>query len=503
MILTDHKSGAVDILIFIPESLTEDDLEFRGESVTETLSKKFRDSGFFGNIFISIHESHKLKFSENEKIITRAGEDDVDFWKNFFSENKSAHCAKIQADSPFIDLAVVKEMCLIHLKYLAEYTYSENLPPGLAAEIFSKELIDALPEIKEKTLPLAQVVKSNINSFDVEIFYKEPDIRDKRISFLSSNRRDRRIMENIFNAAGGIPPYEKIRSLIDSDPAMLYIGPSYVEIEPAGVCQIDCIFCYRKFLKNERGEMSLDIFRKIISGMREFDLPYSLCFGGSGEPLMCGSIYTMLKEASDEPLVETIVVETNAVMADANFKSFISSPDEKKIRVIANVCGYDSGTYKTLHGADLFAEVFNNVISLAELNSSGADKIYVQLMKINETKETTDRYYDFWEKHKVPIIFMKHNRYMGMIPDRAYSDLSPLDRFPCWHLQRELFISADGDVGFCRQDVNILNSIGSIKEKSVKEIFEGGISRFLADYKGGYAKSPDCRSCDEWYAFNL
>jgi hypothetical protein len=54
----------------------------------------------------------------------------------------------------------------------------------------------------------------------------------------------------------------------------------------------------------------------------------------------------------------------------------------------------------------------------------------------------------------VPIILQKQNVYLGRVEDRRYSDLSPVERIPCWHLQRDLFILSDGTVGFCKQDVD-------------------------------------------------
>ena len=104
-----------------------------------------------------------------------------------------------------------------------------------------------------------------------------------------------------------------------------------------------------------------------------------------------------------------------------------------------------------LHGTDRFETVLQNILGLAE---TARDRLYVQIMKINETEPFLDAYYDFWEKHKIPIILQKQNTFLGRIQDRRYSDLSPLDRIPCWHLQRDLYITADGGVSFCKQDVD-------------------------------------------------
>ena len=111
----------------------------------------------------------------------------------------------------FLIVEILKEMGEIHIKYLAEFTFSENLPEGFACEIISRELVNQIPDTNEKTLPLGKVIRANINKFDVELFYKEPDIRSKRISFRLNNLRDRKIMENLYNIKKTIPSYSEIK----------------------------------------------------------------------------------------------------------------------------------------------------------------------------------------------------------------------------------------------------------------------------------------------------
>lgn len=84
------------------------------------------------------------------------------------------------------------------------------------------------------------------------------------------------------------------------------------------------------------------------------------------------------------------------------------------------------------HKTDAFDKVLKNIRVFRELNAD-AERVYIQIMKINETDEMgkenevksyLDKYYDFWEGEKIPIILQKQNVYSGRIPDRRYSDLS-------------------------------------------------------------------------------
>lgn len=487
-----------DILIFIDSPSADEELTFDGSFLPGLLAERCAKIPNAGAVYFSVHQSYSGSLSGNAGCFVRSGHDGVDFWKEIFSKTGSEHICKIKAESPLLDASVIGEMINTHLEYLAEFTFSENLPAGLSCEIVSRVLIDAIPEFSEKTLPLSQVIKANINHFDVEIFYKEPDIRDKRMSFLTTSRRDRRIMEAICRE-NRTPAYAEIRPLLERKPELLYIGPSYLEIELTGRCDLDCVFCYRKTLGAVHGDIDPAMVQALFEQMRRFDLPYTVCFGGSGEPLMHRSFYEIASMAASEPLVETVIVETNGLNADVNYRNFIMDAGAK-IRTIVNINGFDAETYKNLHGADSFDTVHRNVLELAE---ACRDRLYVQVMKINESEPFLDAYYDFWEKNNVQIILQKQNTFLGRISDRRYSDLSPVERIPCWHLQRDLYITADGGVSFCRQDVDGACSRGNLGNASLADIWEKKKADFIREYRKDYPASPDCKSCDEWYTFNF
>ena len=248
--------------------------------------------------------------------------------------------------------------------------------------------------------------------------------------------------------------------------------------------------------------MDMKIYKKILDEMRIFDLPYSVCFGGSGEPMMHDNFYEMLDLALNENIISNIIIETNGLFADDNYKNYLLNADDPRIVTIFNINGMDANSYTSLHGIDKFKSVFQNIISVKDAVENDG-RLYIQIMKINETEIFLDKYYDFWEKYNIPIILQKQNVYLGRIKDRRYSDLSPLERVPCWHLQRDLNILSDGRVTFCKQDIGGDYVRGSIKDQSIQDIWKESMSHFLDNYNNRYPINPDCKSCDEWYTFNL
>jgi spiro-SPASM protein len=488
------------LVINVEEGITDDLLVFSGRFVPDILTDRLKSCA--DSIVISIPESYRGKLSDRKESIVRKN-DDISCWKDIAAKTDSESLVRVFADSPFIDPSIISEMCEVHEKYLAEFTYSENLPAGLSCEIFSSELIKSLPVTDEKRLPLAQVIRSNINQFDVELFYKAPDIRDKRIFFRSRDKREKKIMEELYSRNAGYPSYDDLKKLIEDNCDALYAGPSYLEIELTGNAEIETIYSWRKAIKSHRGNMDLPLLKKILSETASFGLNYTVCFGGAGDPMLHPSFYEALDMARAEPLVNAIMIETDGTQANHNFTQYIGKANDPRITVIVEMNGYNSETYLKIHGCDRFDEVKKNIILLRDAFNSNLKNLYIQLMKINETEQFLDEYYDFWEAEKVQIILQKQNTCLGLVEDRKYYDLTPLERVPCWHLQRDLFILSDGTVGFCKQDINGSFSKWNLKNASLGDIWDSKKVIFVNDYKGKRSTSPDCAKCDEWYTFNM
>lgn len=495
--------SSLDFLLFMDRPLDDSaDLTLNGDFVPDMLVSRISSSFPESKIVYGVPDSYSGTLRDSS--IIHKGKDDTSFWKEAFKQSEAPHIARIAIDAPFFDTTTTTEMFDIHTEWRAEYTYGENLPEGFACDIISRDLISIIPETKDESLPLGQVIRSNINQFDVELYYRSPDMRKLRMNFLSSSPRDRAIMEKLHTLHGGIPSYEETNNLIQSHPEVLYLAPSYVEIELTGHCGLNCSYCYRSSLTETHPPMEESTLTAILEGVREFNLPYTVALGGSGEPMEHPSFYSSLEMILKEPLVERVIIETNGQRTDDNYRQFLSSsPRGDRIITIINLSANNAETYRNLQGGDDYQQLHDNILALNELQKEGPERHYIQILKTNDTEPFLDSFYDYWEGHKVPIILQKQNVWLGRVEDRRYSDLSPVERFPCWHLQRDLFILSTGDVAFCRQDVAGEKSLGNVKNMPIMDIWKAGEARFLAEYRGEHAAVPDCANCDEWYTFNF
>ena len=340
------------------------DLYFQGIFTPHELARRLKSIPGIDEVILAIPDGFTVEDPGPLRIKTIGSGTDLEFWKGLFEESEIGHAIHVHVDSPFLDTDIIKEMLAVHLKYLPEYTYSENVPTGFCGEIISSDLVKSLPEGEKNTLPLSQVIKSNIHHFDVEIHYAHPDIREKRLSFRSADPRNRMVMENIAAKLGRIPSYSEIKDVIDGSPEVLFISPSFIEVELTGRCDLNCIFCYRNFLKSDHGDMDSTVYRRLIDGIEALQLPCSLLFSGSGEPMMHDKFYEQMDLALGCESVSTLVLETNGIRADGNFANYLSANKSAKLKVIVNINGFNRETYTALHGSDHFDTVAENVVTL-------------------------------------------------------------------------------------------------------------------------------------------
>jgi len=496
------------LVIFVRETLTDEELTVGDLFIPFEIRR--RCEGKFSEIIFSIPKGYGGLL--NDIGIVRESHD-IAFWKSLLHLYDHENFSLVQADAWFVDPEVLAEMMDLHRKYLAEFTFSENIPSGIGGEILSRTLIESLPDPGEgtKILTVSQAVKANINQFDVEIFYKDPDIRAKRIDFLAADPRERRIMQNIITERQSISPssseisypsYAQAAETIDAHPEVLYAAPSYYEIEISSKSNHQTIYSVRPYISRAAQEMDPHLFSNLISEADSFKLPYSIAFVG-GEPLLHSSFQTITRRALESSFLKTLIIETDGLLADDSFCAFLRHVNDPRIKVIVECCGYDEKSYLSIHGADCFLNVEKNIMELSGiLNSDDQKGLYVQIMKINETEPFLDQYYDFWEGRKQNILLQKQNTWLDLAQDRRYYDLSPIERIPCWHLQRDLYITSDGEIPYCKQDV-LCKASSSCSKSSLPEIWNSRKEEFVRNYRRTLTEKIDCASCDEWYTFNL
>jgi spiro-SPASM protein len=146
----------------------------------------------------------------------------------------------------------------------------------------------------------------------------------------------------------------------------------------------------------------------------------------------------------------------------------------------------------------------NLTSALTAAGKNAAEIVHLQALKVEENESEIDALYALAEELGASFLLQKYNRYAGLLPERRVSDMTPLERYSCWHLRRDLFIRANGDVAFCKQtvDPNKPTARGNLAMHSLADIWAQQRKDFVLNYQGKYPAHLPCTGCDEYFTFN-
>ena len=87
-----------------------------------------------------------------------------------------------------------------------------------------------------------------------------------------------------------------------------------IYIEVTSRCNLDCITCIRNNWDVEPGNMSLELFRKIIDDLEDMPKVKEIVLGGLGEPLIHPDIVEMIKTAKEKGF--QVKITTNGILLE-------------------------------------------------------------------------------------------------------------------------------------------------------------------------------------------
>ncbi len=490
---------------------------FEGKSSFEILVEK-----------ISKFEYDKIIFSDNKELpediirsiekynfkIYKSNEDIKDF-HNFIEElykfavsEKSENIILLYGDYIFLDVQKIEEFISIHNSNLTEYTFGENYVTGIVPEIVTKEFlgkIKSIPARKPDILSrrIFDNLEMDINKFFIEVDIAEVDFSMKRIELAPYSKRNLQLIKNLLKFLSPYEEYRNIYNAIENNPEVLHIYPKYVEIEITNKCNQQCIYCPRTILKRKEENMDFSLYKRIVDELSNTYEDIVLSFTLMGEPLLHPEFKRFVEYTLKESKIYSLIVETNGTLLDNDIIDFLSKFPLNKLIVIFNINSLDEEVYSKLHGSNLFSKVVENIKKFLTYNDINKYRSFIQIIKMKDNFYEIDKFYEYWKKFTDNIIIQKYNNYAGKLIDKNVVDLTPIDRIPCWHLQRDMEIFVNGDVPVCKQVINDEIIVGNIGNSSIKEIWNKMEEYYKDNYLKKYKKLTLCQKCDEWYTYNF
>jgi len=263
--------------------------------------------------------------------------------------------------------------------------------------------------------------------------------------------------------------YKKKNTLLTSFPVRLWI-------EPASICNLKCIMCLNKDMPPaEKGVMDWNLYTGLIDEAKNY--VYDVYLHHRGEPLLNPRLPQMLRYAKKAGL--KVKFHTNGTIMTPELSEEIlkSQPD----LVSFSVDGFTRETYEKIRVNADFQKTMENISCFLELRKKlGLEKPYTIIEEISFPQFITgadganrEKFSEHFRKLGLDeLIFKKLYNWAGYLKmdglekgEMTYTACT----FP-WYASVILW---DGTVSPCPQDYYGRIKLGNIREKSLRDIWNG------------------------------
>ena len=416
----------------------------------------------------------------------------------------------VAGDCPLLDPTLSRSMHDKHRKYFVQYTFADGYPYGLTPEIIKTEVLSTLKVLaKDNSGPISRdflfkVFQKDINSFDIETEISSEDLRYLRISLTRDTKLNSLQTDNIIEAGG--KDAESVMELFPERQDLLRTLPAYYQFQLTGGCPQACAYCpypsaAGDILKRE-DEMAEEQVGEILLKISSYSKEAVIGLGLWGEPAFHSKIHRLAGKVLSNPDF-SLCMETSGIGWDQEkregFKKAVEDTKHwiDRLIIIISLDALERETYEKLRG-----QGFEEAFSTAEYFLSHFPRnTYIQTVRMKENEEEVERFYKHWKGKTENVIVQKYDHFCEYLPQRKVTDLSPLHRYPCWHMKRDFCILLDGTVPLCREDLKLEYVLGNVFKEDIDTIWERGRELYLDHVHQSY---PDlCKRCDEYYTYNF
>jgi spiro-SPASM protein len=432
------------------------------------------------------------------------------------------------ADCPFLDPALVGAIAERHLRYAAEYSYADGWPYGFSPELLSPGTAGVLLKIMgdhdgpvERDC-LFSVLQKDINAFDIETEISPVDLRQHRLNLAADSKRNLLLLTRFMEAAGGIPAAKDAEGIINGKPGVLRTLPNFYPVQVSGPCPQACSICpYPRFspsgpVTERRDFMEPAQFEALLEKITAFSGDAVIDLSLWGELALHPQKMELIRMVLALPELALVVESSGLGWRAEDFEEArsLAAGASRTERVsplpplswIISLDAANPQRYREIRGPG-FAEASSAAKSLLALFP---EDTYVQAVRTQGAEDDIEQFYRFW-KESAPrgsanIIIQKYDDFCGALPKQQASDLSPVQRQPCWHIMRDLPVLIDGRVPLCREELPALKGedrrvLGNVFTGTLEEIWGRGLSFY--DEQGQKKYGDLCAGCDEYYTYNF
>ena len=270
---------------------------------------------------------------------------------------------------------------------------------------------------------------------------------------------------------------------------ILDIRTAKVAVELTNRCNLRCGMCPMGDLGRDEGDMPWWLVEKVAADLRQEGVRVSWLHE-MGEPLL----YPRLADAIE--LFPGCSVSTNVMMLDADYGRELLDTSLRRIRLCVDTINPE--VYPQVRRGGRFETVVENIRTFLELSKGHAMQVEIQRMiSLQTSQESVRDFEEFFHLARYP---------QARIIEKTCEGLDTSDEtdfhesyYGCFqgYPFRWFVVLADGRVTHCCYDYDGSQSIGDLKNQSVREILTSGASeRLMEAFKAqDWQTLPRCGEC--------
>ena len=252
-----------------------------------------------------------------------------------------------------------------------------------------------------------------------------------------------------------------------------------INFESSTACNARCVFCPRYDMTRPMGEMSDELFHKIIKDGKAMGVRYYSPFM-NGEPFVFPRIWEWLDYMEKENVY--VALYTNAEFLDV--ERFIKYKNIWYVNCSLNAATKE--TYNKVMRGPKWETIKKNI---DELYKKAPFSMRVSMVLCDENEHELEQFKTMYRRRRIC-------GFANWTNDRHAEIERKGEKKPCWVLFNQMFILWDGKVVPCCMDYNAKMVLGDANKQTLKEIRDSYGWMRDKHRQGKWDEIPLCRTCN-------
>lgn len=284
------------------------------------------------------------------------------------------------------------------------------------------------------------------------------------------------------------------------------VFPTRVTIELTNRCNVSCTFCHRQVVDMQLGDMSFDLYKKIIDEMAAHT-PIKMVPFFRGEPIMHPNFIEYMKYAKQRG-IGPIQVFSNGLIFDRQIAEAVIEAGVDFVSFSLDTL--DKEIYKTSRILGDLEKSMENVRQFGLLckkcREEGKDvpQIQVSTVDLDVYRREQQEFVDYWKKYvDIVRIYEEHDENGKFVKKEVSDRLGYIsERKPCHKLYNDMIIYWDGRIALCNYDWDEKHSLGDVNRQTLEEIWNSDAYERVRQMHETDTIDADyiCNKCEHWKA---